>query len=461
MADQNTLNAELIEALGCSTTTARISFVDNDGVARVAVENLRQLERSLEAEGNRLDDLLSHLHRRSFYVPVACDPNADPHCISFEERSGSHVLMVNSPHTDGDVQVQDLRIASVAPVAIQGVRYRSYFVALEVFREHGGDDSMFQLGVYLVEANSERLAFHEAENIRVTGPGARSVLTRVLMEFARRLCSLEYAADIVQKKLLQPAQTVLLAGPLRELGHHAVSIPLGGYLEKLRDIFAYLQGANIEERTKFQHNFDPATKGLLYRVQLSRPNLPSLSLAGRAGDVFAVVTFRKPPGYRREEEIERRLCSIDDGERGFLEACEQCLESLYREAGLLRRHFALAPFHKQEGLRSVPCIDLRYVTVLRTRDDQPLVATHWRVRHDQQGNPLPRSHYLDRFQFWNGSGEFVGLENGRDFHAGMEQVKDISKQIIACAHQIDAARLPALAQQLVDSGVQLRYQRKT
>ncbi len=459
--DQGILNRELIEALSCSASTGRISFVDNDGVARVAVENLRQLERSLEREGQSLDDLIGRGHRKCYSVPVTSDPGADPHFISFERISGSHVLMTNSPHTDGDVQVLDLRVAATAQATIQNHVYRSYFVAIEIFREAGGNQSMFQLGLYVVENESRRLAFHEAENVRVTGPEARSVLRRVLIEFARRLDGLQFSPDAVQSRLLQPDRALYLASILQELGDYAIIVPLHDYFEKLRDILAYLQGANIEERTKFQHNYHPATTGLLYRVQLSRSNLSSLPFGQPRPTDYVVESYRKPPGHRREEELGRKLCSAADGERVFLEECEQYLNALYLEAGLTRRHFELAPFHKQEGPQPVPYVDLRYVTILRTKDDRPLVVTHWRIRHDQNGNPLPRDRYIDRLQFWNSYGDFVCLEEGRDFRAGMEQVKDISKQIIACARTIDASRLQTLAQQLSECGVNLKYEHKT
>jgi hypothetical protein len=459
--DQRILNRELIEALSCSTSTGRISFVDNDGVARVAVENLRQLERSLEKEGQNLDDLIARMHKQCSRVPVTSDPGSDPHFISFETTSGSHVLMTNSPHTDGDVQVLDLRVAAMARAQIHNVRYTSYFVAIEIFRESGGNQSMFQLGLYLVENESRRLAFCEAENVRVTGPEARSVLRRVLIEFARRLAGLQYSPDMVQVRLLAPTRPLYLSSIFHELGGHAVIVPLNDYFEKLRDIFAYLQGANIEERTKFQHNFLPATTGLLYRVQLSRSDLSSLPFGQPRPTEYVVESYRKPPGHRREEELSRKLCSAADGERVFLEECEPYLNALYAEAGLTKRHFELAPFHAQEGPRPVPYVDLRYVTILRTKDDQPLVVTHWRVRHDQNGNPLPRDRYLDRLQFWNRDGDFMCLEEGRDFRAGIEQVKDISKQIIACARRIEASRLQTLAQQLSECGVNLKYEHKT
>lgn len=459
--DNGILNRELIEALSCSTSTGRISFVDNDGVARIAVENLRQLERSLEREGQSLDDLIGKRHRQCFSVPVTSGAGSDPHFISFESIAGSNVLMTNSPHTDGDVQVLDLRVAALAQAKIQNVRYRSYFVALEIFRESGGNQSMFQLGLYLVENESKRLAFHEAENVRVTGPEARSVLRRVLVEFARRLSSLQYSPEGIQARLLQPTRSLYLASIFRELGDHAVIVPLNDYFEKLRDIFAYLQGANIEERTKFQHNFHPATAGLLYRVQLSRSNLASLPFGQPRPTEYVVESYRKPPGHRREEELSRKLCSAEDGERVFLEECEPYLNALYLEAGLTKRHFELAPFHKHETPRPVPCVDLRYVTILRTKEDRPLVVTHWRIRHDQNGNPLPRDRYIDRLQFWNREGGFVCLEEGRDFRAGIEQVKDISKQMIACAPGIDSRQMHTLAQQLSECGVHLKYDHKT
>ena len=217
---------------------------------------------------------------------------------------------------------------------------------------------------------------------------------------------------------------------------------------------------NIKERTKFQHNFDPATKGLLYRVQLLRTNLSRLPRTRLQDTEYAVETYRKPPGHRREESLGRKLCSADDGEILFLDECKQYLDDLYTEAGLTKRHFELAPFHTQHGPRALPYVDLRYVTILRTRNDEPLVMTHWRVRHDQNGNPLPGDRCVDRLQFWNASDQFVCFEEDKEFRAGIEQVKDISKEIMACAHRIDAGDLTTLARQLMDCGVTLRYERK-
>lgn len=458
--DRETLNLGLIEALGCSSSTGRISFVDNDGVVRVAVENLRQLERSLEKEGQHLEDLVAGMHRKCFSVPLSADPVADPHFISFESAPGSHILMANSPHTDGDVQVLDLRVAAIASVSIQGVAYKSYFAALEICREFGGEQSMFQMGLYLVEKASGQLSFCEAENVRVRGPGARGMLRRIVFEFAGSLPNISYGPEILQRKLLQPDKTIYLSRILEALGSDASRVSLDGYFQKLRDISSYLQGANIEERTKFEHNFDPAIKGLLHRVQLCRSNLSRLPFTEHRNTEYAVETYRKPPGYRREEELGRRLCSMADGQRIFLEECEQYLNWLYMEAGLTRRHFDLAPFHEQYGPAAVPFVDLRYVTILRARDNQPLVMTHWRIRHDQAGQPLPRNHHVDRLQFWNQRSDFVCLEEGKDFRAGIEQVKDISKAVAARAHGIDANTLSTLVQQLAALDVLLVYEQR-
>lgn len=455
--DQTILNLELIEALGCSTSTGRISFVDNDGVVRVVVENLRQIERLLEDQG--LDARIAALHRKSFSIPLS-HAESEPHFISFEKTAGSHIVMTNSPHTDGDVRVLDLRVAAIADAAVQGRPYRSYFAAVEIFRESGGNQSMFQLGLCLLDCQSQQVAYFEATNVRVTGPQARSALRRVIIEFARRLCDLQYQPDLVRTRLLAPDRPVYLAPILQELGDSVQSVPLADYLDKLRDIFSYLQGSNIEERTKFQHNFNPGTRGLIYRVQLSRSNLTDVPDLQRPDTDYAVEVYRKPPGHRREEQLGRRLCSAADGEQAFLAECEQYLNGLYAEAGLVRSHFELAPFHKQDGARTMPYVDLRYVTILRTRDDQPLVMTHWRIRHDQDGNPLPRDRYIDRLQFWNRDGQFVCLEEGRDFRAGIEQVKDISKAIMACAHRLDSRSLSTLARQLADCGVKLEYDDK-
>jgi hypothetical protein len=458
--DDDVLNLELIEALGCSASTERISFVDNDGVVRIAVENLRQIEKLLQDQGDSLDSLIGSLHKRSFSIPLSSEPGPDMHFISFEAISGSHILMTNSPHADGDVRVMDLRVASFADAVIQQRRYRAWFVAIEIFRESGGDHSMFQLGLYLVDNESQRVAYYEAENIKVTGHAARSVLRRVLLESATCLASLRYDPDAMRDRFLQPARSVCLARILRELGDNVIIVPLEDYLDKLRDIFSYLQGANIRERTKFQHNFDPATKGLLYRVQLLRTNLSRLPRMRHQDTDYAVETYRKPPGHRREEILGRKLCSAAEGEILFLDECKGYLDELYAEAGLTKRHSELAPFHTQQGPRSLPYVDLRYVTILRARNDQPLVMTHWRIRHDQNGSPLPRDRYIDRLQFWSASGQFACLEENKDFWAGIEQVKDISKGIMACAHRIDASSLTTLAQQLVDFGVTLRYERK-
>lgn len=458
--DHDVLNLELIEALGCSTSTERISFVDNDGVVRVAVENLRQIEKLLQDQGQSLEDLIGRLHKKTFSIPLSSEPGSEPHFISFEKTSGSHILMTNSPHTDGDVRVLDLRVASLADAVIEQRRYKAWFAALEIFRESGGNQSLFQIGLYLVDSESQRLAYYEAENVKVIGPAARSILRRVLVEFATCLCSLRYDPDAMRDGFLRPARSVYLASILRELGDSVAVVPIENYLNMLRDIFSYLQGANIKERAKFQHNFDPDTKGLLYRVQLLRTNLSRLPRTPLQDTEYAVETYRKPPGHRREEILGRKLCSADDGEVLFLDECKQYLDELYTEAGLTKRHFELAPFHTQHGPRVLPYVDLRYVTILRTRNDQPLVMTHWRIRHDQNGNPLSTDQCIDRLQFWNASDQFVCFEEDREFRAGIEQVKDISKEIMACAHKIDAGSLTTLARQLVDCGVTLRYERK-
>ncbi len=455
--DQSTLNLELIEALGCSASTGRISFVDNDGVVRVVVENLRQIERLLQGTG--LDTWIAGLHRKSFSIPLS-EAEPEPHFISFEKSAGSHIVMTNSPHTDGDVRVLDLRVAAIADGAIQARPYRSYFAAVEIFRESGGNQSMFQPGPVPARLPVPAGRLLRGRQHRRDRPAGRSALRRVIIEFARRLCDLQYQPDLVQAKLLQPDRTVYLATILQELGDSVQSVSLADYLDKLRDIFSYLQGSNIEERTKFQHNFNPGTRGLIYRVQLSRSNLTDLPGLQPPDSDYVVEVYRKPPGHRREEQLGRKLCSAADGEQTFLAECQQYLNGLYTEAGLVRSHFELAPFHKQDGSRTMPYVDLRYVTILRTRDDQPLVMTHWRIRHDQNGNPLPRDRYIDRLQFWNRDGQFVCFEEGRDFRAGIEQVKDISKGVMVCAHQLDSRSLPTLTRQLADCGVRLQYDDK-
>jgi hypothetical protein len=54
---------------------------------------------------------------------------------------------------------------------------------------------------------------------------------------------------------------------------------------------------------------------------------------------------------------------------------------------------------------------------------------------------LPSDRRVDRFQYWNASEQFVYLEEDKEFRAGIEQVKDISNEIMACAHKIDSGNL--------------------